>query len=115
MTVAAYPEFFNDVFGPVMQPGSSSHTAAPAGWASGRDLLGEPPSASRIVLDEQRLFRRAPSGSWPRTAPWSAASSAFRPTTKRLFRAFELADGGRRSTVSFEFTRSHSRATTRTP
>ena len=29
MTVAAYPEFFNDVFGPVMQPGSSSHTAGP--------------------------------------------------------------------------------------
>src|SRR5665811_642358 len=29
MTVAAYPEFFNDVFGPVMQPGSSSHFAGP--------------------------------------------------------------------------------------
>ncbi|MCH5197322.1 MAG: L-serine ammonia-lyase, iron-sulfur-dependent, subunit alpha [Oscillospiraceae bacterium] len=24
-----YPDFFNDVFGPVMQPGSSSHTAGP--------------------------------------------------------------------------------------
>ncbi len=24
-----YPEFFNDVFGPIMQPGSSSHTAGP--------------------------------------------------------------------------------------
>jgi L-serine dehydratase len=29
MTVALYPEFYNDVFGPIMQPGSSSHTAAP--------------------------------------------------------------------------------------
>lgn len=26
---AYYPDFFNDVFGPVMQPGSSSHTAGP--------------------------------------------------------------------------------------
>ena len=29
MPVAPYPESFNDVFGPVMQPGSSSHTAGP--------------------------------------------------------------------------------------
>lgn len=27
--IAYYPDFFNDVFGPVMQPGSSSHTAGP--------------------------------------------------------------------------------------
>ncbi len=27
--VDAYLEFFNDVFGPMMQPGSSSHTAGP--------------------------------------------------------------------------------------
>jgi hypothetical protein len=25
---SAYPDLFNDVFEPVMQPGSSSHTAA---------------------------------------------------------------------------------------
>lgn len=25
----SYAEFFNDVFGPVMHPGSSSHTAGP--------------------------------------------------------------------------------------
>ena len=27
--IQLYPEFFNDVFGPVMQPGSSSHQAGP--------------------------------------------------------------------------------------
>lgn len=29
MGIRYYPDFFNDVFGPVMQPGSSSHTAGP--------------------------------------------------------------------------------------
>ena len=57
MTVAAYPEFFNDVFGPVMQPGSSSHFAGPCrlGYLAGH-LLGEPPSRVRILLDEHGSF-----------------------------------------------------------
>ena len=48
----SYPELFNDVFGPVMQPGSSSHTAAPCrlGHLAG-DLLGESAVDVRVQLD----------------------------------------------------------------
>ena len=44
----SYPEFFNDVFGPMMQPGSSSHTAGPCrlGYLA-HCLLGEPPVGPR--------------------------------------------------------------------
>ena len=42
-TVNYYPDFFNDVFGPVMQPGSSSHTAGPCriGYLAGRLAKGK--------------------------------------------------------------------------
>lgn len=38
-----YPDFFNDVFGPVMQPGSSSHTAGPCriGYLAGSLVKGK--------------------------------------------------------------------------
>jgi L-serine dehydratase len=53
----SYPEFFNDVFGPVMQPGSSSHTAGPCrlGYLAA-SLLGERPAHARIVLDKDGSF-----------------------------------------------------------
>ena len=81
MTVAAYPEFFNDVFGPVMQPGSSSHFAGPCRlglWPGNCSASRRPGSAS---CSTSAARSPGPSGSWPRTAPWSAASSASRPTT----------------------------------
>ena len=42
MNIDLYPEFYNDVFGPVMQPGSSSHTAGPCrlGYLAGGLFLG---------------------------------------------------------------------------
>lgn len=57
MTVDLYPEFFNDVFGPVMQPGSSSHTAGPCrlGYLAG-NLLGEEPRKIHILLDKNSSF-----------------------------------------------------------
>ena len=63
MTVAAYPDLFNDVFGPVMQPGSSSHFAGPCriGLLAGY-LLGEAPSHIRILLDEGGSFAGVRSG-----------------------------------------------------
>ena len=59
MTVAPYPEFFNDVFGPVMQPGSSSHTAGPCrlGYLAGC-LLGEPVARMRDRARQGGLVRR---------------------------------------------------------
>jgi L-serine dehydratase len=103
MTVVAYPDFFNDVFGPTMQPGSSSHFAGPCrlGCLAG-DLLGEPPSSIRILLD--------PRGSFAGTFGMMAEDRAliggvlgFQPDDERLFRAFELAEEAG-AEVSFEFT-----------
>ena len=55
--VAYYPEFFNDVFGPIMQPGSSSHTAGPCriGYMA-HQLLGNPPADIRIELDKNGSY-----------------------------------------------------------
>lgn len=52
-----YPDFFNDVFGPVMQPGSSSHTAGPCrlGYLA-HSLLSVPLKKIKIVLDEKGSF-----------------------------------------------------------
>ncbi|MHB9150169.1 MAG: L-serine ammonia-lyase, iron-sulfur-dependent, subunit alpha [Thermoleophilia bacterium] len=54
---AHYPELFNDVFGPVMQPGSSSHTAAPCrlGYVA-HHLLGERPRRIHVTLDRDGSF-----------------------------------------------------------
>lgn len=48
-----YPEFYNDVFGPIMQPGSSSHMAGPCRvtWLC-NSLLGEEVADIRIELDK---------------------------------------------------------------
>jgi L-serine dehydratase len=52
-----YPDFFNDVFGPVMQPGSSSHMAAPCRIGLlARALLGEEPVEACFIMDRQGSF-----------------------------------------------------------
>ena len=52
-----YPEFFNDVFGPISQPGSSSHMSGPcrAGYMA-HSLLGEKVKSIRIELDPDGTF-----------------------------------------------------------
>ena len=55
--VRLYPEFFNDVFGPIMQPGSSSHTAGPCRLGRlAHDLLNVPLRSIRIVLNRDGSF-----------------------------------------------------------
>ena len=58
MPIPSYPEFFNDVFGPIMQPGSSSHTAGPCriGYLA-RSLLGEELRAIHVSARCKRLVR----------------------------------------------------------
>jgi len=103
MTVAAYPEFFNDVFGPVMQPGSSSHFAGPCrlGYLAGH-LLGEPPSLVRILLDEHGSFTGT-FGIMAEDRAMVGGVLGFQPDDERLFRAFELAEEAG-AEVSFELT-----------
>ena len=97
-----YPEFFNDVFGPVMQPGSSSHFAGPCrlGYLAGR-LLGERPARIRVLLDEKESF----AGTFGIMAEDQALLGGvlgYRPDDVRLFRAFEAA-AEIEAEVSFEF------------
>lgn len=57
ITQKYYPNFFNDVFGPVMQAGSSSHTAGPCriGYMA-KSVLGEDISRIDIYLDKDGSF-----------------------------------------------------------
>ena len=52
-----YPNFFNDVYGPVMQAGSSSHTAAPCriGYMA-KSVLGEDVARIDVFLDKDGSF-----------------------------------------------------------
>lgn len=92
MTVAAYPEFFNDVFGPVMQPGSSSHTAGPCrlGYLAGC-LLGEPVAKVLVELDKEGSFAGT-FGIMAEDRAMVAGVLGYLPEDERLFRSFELAE-----------------------
>jgi L-serine dehydratase len=52
-----YPDFYNDVFGPIMQPFSSSHTAAPCriGYLA-HSLLGEKVKNIKVIIDPNGSF-----------------------------------------------------------
>lgn len=104
MTVAPYPEFFNDVFGPVMQPGSSSHTAGPCrlGYLAGC-LLGEPVAKLRVELDEDGSFAGT-FGVMAEDRAMVAGVLGLLPDDARLFRSFELAEEAG-AEVEFAFTR----------
>ena len=56
--IGLYPEFYNDVFGPIMQPGSSSHMAAPcrAGYLC-NSILGEDVAEILVELDNDGSFK----------------------------------------------------------
>ncbi len=87
-----YPEFFNDVFGPVMQPGSSSHTAGPCrlGYLAG-SLLGEPVAKMRVELDRSGSFAGT-FGIMSEDRAMVAGVLGLLPDDARLFRSFELAE-----------------------
>ena len=90
--VAPYPEFYNDVFGPVMQPGSSSHTAGPCRLAYlAGCLLGEPVAKARIELDKSGSFAGT-FGIMAEDRAMVAGILGYLPDDPRLFRSFELAE-----------------------
>jgi L-serine dehydratase len=92
MTVPSYPELFNDVFGPVMQPGSSSHTAAPCRLGRlAADLLGEPLADVQVVLDRNGSFSGT-FGIMAEDRAMVAGALGMLPDDERLFRSFELAE-----------------------
>lgn len=57
MTTELYPDFFNDVFGPVMQAGSSSHLGGPSRLGQlTNHLLDEDPVRVEVLMDAEGSF-----------------------------------------------------------
>jgi L-serine dehydratase len=86
-----YPDFFNDVFGPVMQPGSSSHMAGPVRLGLlARSLLGEAPESVRFVMDRNGSFAGT-FGIMNEDKGMLAGVMGFGPADERIFRVREIA------------------------
>lgn len=91
MSVDLYPEFFNDVFGPVMQPGSSSHTAGPCRLGNlARSLLGAAPVRVVVHLDPTGSFAGT-FGVMAEDRAMLAGVMGMLPDDRRLFDADRLA------------------------
>jgi L-serine dehydratase len=102
MGPAPYPDFFNDVFGPVMQPGSSSHTAGPCRLGClAADLLGETPMSARVLLDAHGSFAGT-FGLMAEDRAMLAGILGLLPDDERLFHSFRLA-AARGLEYGFEF------------
>jgi L-serine dehydratase len=57
MSIDLYPDFFNDVFGPIMQAGSSSHLGGPSRLGQlTRYLLDETPTRVEVIMDTEGSF-----------------------------------------------------------
>lgn len=102
-SIGPYPDFFNDVFGPIMQPGSSSHTAAPCrlGYMA-HSLLGQEPKAIRVILDHDGSFAGT-FGIMAEDSGMLAGAMGLLPDDDRLYHARSLARQAGID-VSFEFT-----------
>jgi L-serine dehydratase len=88
----SYPDFFNDVFGPVMQPGSSSHTAGPCrlGYLA-NSLLGQVPRQVCMIMDQGSSFSGT-FGLMAEDRAMLAGALGFLPGDGRLFQAKTIAE-----------------------
>jgi L-serine dehydratase len=94
-----YPDFFNDVLGPVMQPGSSSSFAGNSrvGHAASFTVKG-PLKSVGIRFSSEDRFRRL--GNMMEDRALLGGLQGFWPDDEQLFRAHELA---REKGISYEF------------
>ncbi len=91
MSITRYPDFFNDVLGPVMQPGSSSHTAAPCRLGLlARNLLYAKPAEIQFIMDPDGSFAGM-FGLMNEGNGMLAGVMNIKPDDARLFRAPEIA------------------------
>jgi L-serine dehydratase len=98
--IPLYPEFFNDVFGPVMQPGSSSHLAGPCRLGLlAASLLGEPAKQVQFQLDPAGSFAGT-FGLMHEDLGLAAGALGLGPEDPGLFEAL---DQGRRRGVALDF------------
>lgn len=90
MNIEYYPDFFNDVFGPVMQPGSSSHTAGPCriGYIA-NGLLKDKVREIQIQLDPNGSFSGT-FGLMNEDLGMLAGAYGLLPDDERMFRIREI-------------------------
>jgi L-serine dehydratase len=95
-----YPDFFNDVFGPIMQPGSSSNFAGTArvGRIARHVLTSEPVRARILFHKEDREFTAL--GNMNEDLGYLGGILDFAPDDPRLYDAHALA---REKNLSYEF------------
>lgn len=95
-----YPEFFNDVFGPIMQPGSSSHTAGPCRLGNlAHQLLQNPLKHIRIELDRNGSFAGT-FGHMNEDLGMLAGAYGLPPDDERIFDIRRILQ---ENSISFEF------------
>ena len=101
MSKIFYPDFFNDVFGPIMQPGSSSSFAGNSrvGWAASFTIKGELRQV-KISFNPGDKGQIRKLGNMMEDRAFLGGVQKFRPDDERLFRAHELA---REKNISYEF------------
>jgi L-serine dehydratase len=94
-----YPDFFNDVLGPIMQPGSSSSFAGNSrvGHAASFAVKGRLKSVKIRFASEGRFLRL---GNMMEDRAFLGGLQGFWPDDERLFKAHELI---REKGVSYEF------------
>lgn len=96
-----YPDFFNDVFGPIMQPGSSGGFAGPAriGNIAGK-LLDEKIKSVIFSFQPEDIGRFKSLGNFMTDRSYLGGVQGFETDDKRLFDAHRFA---RESGLSYEF------------
>ena len=100
-----YPDFFNDVFGPIMQPGSSGGFAGPARIGNvAASLIGGKVKKVRFLFNpsEKEQFRTL--GNFMTDRGYLGGVLGFKPDDVRLFEAHKLA---KKAKVSYEFKLNH--------
>ena len=96
-----YPDFFNDVFGPIMQPGSSGGFAGPTriGNVAASLITGKVKSAA-FLFQKDNAERFKSLGNFMTDRGFLGGVQGFLPDDKRLFDAHKLA---RENGLSYEF------------
>ncbi len=96
-----YPDFFNDVFGPIMQPGSSGGFAGPARIGNvARHLINEEPQKVVFSLQHEDIGRFKSLGNFMTDRGYLGGVQGFATDDKRLFDAHRLAQEKK---LSYEF------------
>ncbi len=96
-----YPDFFNDVFGPIMQPGSSGGFAGPTRIGNvARKLIRENPKKVVFSFQNKDIGHFKSLGNFMTDRGFLGGVQGFTTEDKRLFDAHKLAQEGK---LSYEF------------